>query len=131
MPNIPHNRLTFGDTECDAVLRAVRSGQWAQGPRVQELETALARLGGVQHAVCVACGFAALRLTLGALGVRTGDSVLVPAYSCVALANAALAWGATPIPVDVDAVHWNIEPAQCRLHIASSRARATIAINTF
>jgi perosamine synthetase len=131
MPKIPHNRLTFGDAECEAILRTVRSGQWAQGPRVEELETALAGLGGVRHAVCVGSGLAALRLTLGALGVQSGDSVLVPAYSCVALANAALAWGATPVAVDVDAVNWNIEPAQCRRQIEDSRPRAAIAVNTF
>ena len=91
MAEIPHNRLTFGDAECEAVLRTVRSGYWAQGPRVQELETTLARLGGVRHAVCVASGLAALRLTLGGLGVRPNDSVLVPAYSCVALANSVMA----------------------------------------
>src|ERR1039458_7346111 len=99
---VPHNRLTFGEAECDAVMRTVRSGQWAQGPRVQELEAALARMSGVRHAVCVASGLAALRLALGALGIRSGDSVLVPAYSCVALANSVLAWGAAPVPVDVD-----------------------------
>jgi dTDP-4-amino-4,6-dideoxygalactose transaminase len=131
MTEVPHNRLTFGDAECDAVLRAVRSGQWAQGPQVQELEATLAGMGGVRHAVCVASGFAALRLTLGALGVRSGDAVIVPAYSCVALANAAMAWGANPVPVEVDSVDWNIEPAQWRLQVESSRPRATIAVNTF
>ena len=128
---IPHNRLTFGEPECEAVLRTVRSGQWAQGPRVQELESVLARMGGVQYAVCGASGFAALRLTLSALHVRSGDSVLVPAYSCVALANATLASGATPVPVDVDPVNWNMEPAHCRQHMERSRPRAVIAVNTF
>lgn len=131
MREIPHNRLTFGEAECEAVLRAVRSGQWAQGPRVEELETVLARMSGVRHAVCVASGFAALRLALGALGVRSGDSVLVPAYSCVALANAALSWGATPIAVDVDGQHWNLSPAQCMPQVEGSRVRAIIAVNTF
>jgi dTDP-4-amino-4,6-dideoxygalactose transaminase len=132
MPEIiPHNRLTFGDPECDAILRTVRSGQWAQGPRVRELEAALVRMVGVQHAVCVSSGLSALRLALGALGIRSGEKVMVPAYSCVALANAVLAWGATPVPVDVDAVHWNIEPKQCVDNIASSRPRAIIAVNTF
>src|ERR1035441_1833357 len=128
---VPHNRLTFGEAECDAVMRTVRSGQWAQGPRVQELEAALARMSGVRHAVCVASGLAALRLALGALGIRSGDSVLVPAYSCVALANSVLAWGAAPVPVDVDGTHWNIEPALCRSHAERGRPRATIAINNF
>ncbi len=131
MPEIPHNRLTFGQNECDAVLRTVRSGQWAQGPRVQELEAALARMSGVRHAVCVASGFAALRLALGALGIRAGDAVLVPAYSCVALANSVLAWGAAAVSVDVDATHWNIEAALCRSHAERGRPRATIAVNTF
>jgi dTDP-4-amino-4,6-dideoxygalactose transaminase len=131
MPEIPHNRLTFGEAECEAVLRTVRSGQWAQGPRVRELETALTRLSGVRHAVCVASGLAALRLTLGGMGVRASDSVLVPAYSCVALANSVLAWGATPVPVEVDPTHWNIEPERCRAQIEISRPRAVIAVNTF
>jgi dTDP-4-amino-4,6-dideoxygalactose transaminase len=131
MPEIPHNRLTFGERECDAVLRSVRSGQWAQGPEVRELETTLARVGKVQHAVCVASGLAALRLTLGSLGIREGDKVLVPAYSCVALANAVLSWGATPVPVDVDAVNWNLEPKQCLQHAANSKPRAVISVNTF
>jgi dTDP-4-amino-4,6-dideoxygalactose transaminase len=131
MPEIPHNRLTFGEPECDAVLRSVRSGQWALGPEVKALEAALARVGGVKHAVCVASGFAALRLSLGALGVRRGDKVAVPAYSCVALANATLSWGAIPVPVEVDATDWNIEANECSREIASSRPRAVIAVNTF
>lgn len=131
MPEIPHNRLTFGESECEAVLRTVRSGHWAQGPAVKGLEAELARMAGVRHAVCVASGLAALRLALGALGVERGDQVAVPAYSCVALANAALSWGAIPVPIDVDAVNWNIEPAQCIQYMANSRPRAVIAVNTF
>jgi dTDP-4-amino-4,6-dideoxygalactose transaminase len=128
---IPHNRLTFGEAECDAVLRTVRSGQWAHGPRVEELEMTLARMGGVRQAVCVGSGFAAVRLTLGALGVRSGDSVVVPAYSCVALANAALSWGASVDPVDVDPLYWNLDLEHCRPPAESSRPRAIIAVNTF
>jgi perosamine synthetase len=131
MPEIPHNRLTFGEPECDAVLRSVRSGQWAQGPEVKALEAELAREGGVKHAVCVASGFAALRLAIGALGVQRGDKVVVPAYSCVALANAALSWGATPVPLDVNATDWNIEAKECSQEVARSSPRAIIAVNTF
>lgn len=129
--SVPHNRLTFGEAECDAVMRTVRSGQWSQGPRVRELESALVRLSGARYAVCVASGLAALRLALGALEIRAGDSVLVPAYSCVALANSVLAWGAIPVPVEVDPTNWNIEPAACRSWIERRPLRATIAVNNF
>jgi dTDP-4-amino-4,6-dideoxygalactose transaminase len=128
---IPHNRLTFGDAECEAVAQTIRSGHWALGPRVEELEVALSRMSGVDHAVCVSSGFSALRLSLGALGVRSSDSVVVPAYSCVALANAALAWGATPVPVDIEPVGWNIRQRDCCGVIASGRPRTVIAVNTF
>jgi len=128
---VPHNRLTFGDAECDAVLRAVRSGRWAQGPCVEELESTLARTAGVKHAVCVGSGLAAIRLALGALGVRSGHHVVVPAYSCVALANAALSWGATPVPVEIEETSWTLDAEKCRSLIESTRARAVIAVHTF
>lgn len=131
MVEVPHNRLTFGEAECNAVSRAVRSGQWAHGPRVEELETALAQMAGVRYAVCVASGLAALRLSLGALHVQSGDSVLVPAYSCVALANAVLAWGATPVPIDIEQGTWTIDPTKCRQHMETMRATSGIAVNTF
>lgn len=128
---IPHNRLTFSEAECEAVARTVRTGHWAQGPRVRELEVALARMSGAKHAVCVASGLSALRLSLGSLGVRSSDSVVVPAYSCVALANAALAWGATPVPVDIEPLSWNMGQVSCRDVMANHRPRAVIAVNTF
>jgi dTDP-4-amino-4,6-dideoxygalactose transaminase len=128
---IPHNRLTFSEAECEAVARTVRSGHWAQGPRVQELEAALARLGEVKYAVCVASGLSALRLSLGALGIGSSHSVVVPAYSCVALANAALAWGATPVPIDIEPRSWNLCQAACSDAVSAARPHVVIAVNTF
>ena len=132
MPKIiPHNRLTFGDAECESIVRAVRSGQWAQGPRVAELEAKLAEISGVQHAVCVGSGLAALRLALGSLGVGAGNLVFVPAYSCVALANAALSWDATPVPIDICDTNWNIDPTACERQATAAAPQAIIAVNTF
>lgn len=128
---VPHNRLTFGEAEVEAVTRTVRSGQWAQGPRVEELESELARIAGVKHCVCVASGFSALRLALGSVGVSGQDVVLVPAYSCVALANACLAWGARPVPVEVESATWNLDSRSCRRAMSDYGTKAIIAVNTF
>ncbi len=128
---VPHNRLTFGDEEAQAAADAVRSGYWAQGPRVKQLEELLVREAGGGHAVCVASGLGALRLALRALGVGPGDAVIVPAYSCVALANAVLAIGAEPIPVDVRADDWNLDPDRVREAVRVRAAKAVIAVNTF
>ena len=131
MSLIPHNRLTHGDAEVQSITEVVRSGYWACGPRTAVLEDALARRSGVTHAVSVASGSAALRLALKGLGVGRGESVLIPAYCCVALANAVLACGATPVLVEVRSEDWCIDPqAACAAAVASG-ARVAIVVNTF
>ncbi len=131
MTGVPHNRLTFDNAEVEAVSETIRSGQWACGPIVRDLEGKIASLAGVKHAVCVGSGLAALRLSLLGLGVGPAARVLVPAYSCVALANAVLACGAIPEPVDVREQDWNISPAACKAMLHEARPCAIIAVNTF
>ncbi len=132
METIPHNRLTFGPEEEQAVARVVRSGRWAAGSVLVELEARMAREAGVAFAVGVSSGVSALRLSLLALGVGPGDVVAVPAYSCVALANAVLACGAAPVPVDVDPHTWNLSVAGLRAAIAQQpKLRAAIAVHSF
>jgi perosamine synthetase len=126
---VPHNRLTFGEAEARAVAEVVASGQWAGGPRVQALERELGRRARRSHAIGVASGLAALRLGLKALGVGRGDEVIVPAYSCVALANAVLALGTTPVVADVGD-DWNLDP-RAVADARTGRTRAVIAVNTF
>jgi dTDP-4-amino-4,6-dideoxygalactose transaminase/L-amino acid N-acyltransferase YncA len=128
---VPHNRLTHGEPEAMAAVEAVRSGQWTSGPRVAMLETAIAARVGVRHAVAVASGLGALRLTLLGLGIHAGDKVLVPGYSCVALANAVLACGACPVPMDVCANDWNFDPRDAQNAREAEHPQAVIAVNTF
>lgn len=128
--NVPHNRLTFGEEEVQAVSGVLRSGQWAGGPRVEELEGALSARAGVKHAVAVGSGLSALRLALQGLGVKQGNEVIVPAYSCVALANAPLALGAIPIPVDVRGGDFNIDPKSVRSHV-TFKTKAVVIVHTF
>ena len=126
---VPHNRLTFGEAEARAAAEAVVSGQWACGPRVQALERRLGHRAGRAHSIGVASGLAALRIGLKALGVKHGDEVIVPAYSCVALANAALSLGASPVVADV-LDDWNLDPRAVAA-VRTDRTRAVIAVNTF
>ena len=124
---VPHNRLTHGRQEELAVAAVVASGQWAGGGRGEELERRLAERAGVPFAICVGSGLAALRLSLRALGVGRGSRVVVPAYSCVALANAALSLGAEPVAVDVTPGTWNLDAAAA----ARQQASAAVVVHTF
>lgn len=129
---VPHNRLTFGLEEELAVQRVVRSGRWTGGVELRELERRLAQTAGVAHAVAVGSGLGALRLALLALGVGAGDLVAVPAYSCVALANAVLACGAEPVPVEVEPGSWNLSVDALRAALAARPGiKAAVAVHTF
>jgi perosamine synthetase len=119
-----------GEQEAEAAAAAVRSRTLAQGPRNAELEAYWCELTGNTEAAAVASGVGGLRLALHALGVGAGDEVLMPAYSCVALLNAALVLGATPVLADVIPGEWTLDP-----HDAARRAgpntKALIAVNLF
>jgi perosamine synthetase len=130
--NVPHNRLTFSVEEEQAVLRVIRSGRWSQGEEVLALETEIAGVAGVSNAVGVGSGLGALRLALLALGTAPGSRIGVPAYSCVALANAVLALGAVPVPLEVEPETWVLSKASVAAEIASGRGlHAALAVHTF
>lgn len=128
--NVPHNRLTHGEEEAAAVSDVVSSGQWAEGCSVGKLEELLAEISGRRAAVCVGSGLSALKLGLLALGVGDGDEVIVPGYSCVALANAVLSVGATPRPAGVTSGDGNLDP-QHVVSLLSKKTKAIIAVHTF
>lgn len=127
---IPHNKITFDDKEVSVVQNVVASGYWAGGPIVQKTEKAISEFFNVKDSVCVGSGLAALRLALLSLKITEGDEVIIPAYSCVALANAALSIGATPIAVDNKRNDFNLDPCQVQQSL-SSKTKAIIVVNTF
>lgn len=72
------------------------------GPSVELFEREFASYVGVEHCIGVANGTDALELGLRALGVGSGDEVIVPTNSFVASALAVVRTGARPVLVDVD-----------------------------
>jgi dTDP-4-amino-4,6-dideoxygalactose transaminase len=95
-----------------AVDEVVDSGWWSMGPRVEEFEREFAGFVGVEHALAVANGTAALHLALLASGVGPGDEVVLPSLNFVAAANSIAHTGATPVFCDiVGADDLNLDPA--------------------
>jgi dTDP-4-amino-4,6-dideoxygalactose transaminase len=67
-----------------------------------KFERELAKKMGVEHALLVTSGTAALICGLAGLGVGPGDEVVIPAYTFIATALAPLAVGALPVIAEVD-----------------------------
>ena len=127
---VPHSRPFVGEEEAEAAAAVVRSRALAAGAIATEVEAEWCARTGASAAACVASGVGALRLGLWSLGVGAGDEVIVPAYSCVALLNAALVLGATPVLADVLADDWTLDPADAAAR-ATERTRAAIAVDLF
>ena len=81
------------------------------GPDVDAFEQELAEKTGVAQAVALSSGTAALHLALLLAGVERGDEVLVPSFTFIASAAAAIYVGARPVFVDCSAESWNLDPS--------------------
>jgi perosamine synthetase len=120
----------LGDTDIQAVLEVLRSGRLALGPRCAAFEQAMAAYAGVQHAVAVSSGTAALHLIVKALGIGPGDQVLVPSFTFAASVNAFLYEGAEPVFVELDPETCNLDVADLE-HRITPRTRAIMAVDAF
>lgn len=85
-----------------AALRVLRSGWYVLGPEVEAFEQAFAAYVGRKYCIGVGSGLDALTLSVRALGIGTGDEVLVPANTYIATVLAITANGATPVFVEPD-----------------------------
>jgi dTDP-4-amino-4,6-dideoxygalactose transaminase len=92
-----------------AIDRVLPMGKYTLGPVLEEFEQGFARYCGVEHAIGISSGTAALQLALAAMGVGPGDEVITQANTYVATAFAISYLGATPVFVDVDPVYANLD----------------------
>src|SRR5262249_26052072 len=110
MTDIPLAKPDLGEREEALVLEVLRSGRLSLGPMVERFERELAEWLGVDDAVAVSSGTAALHLGVRALGWGPGDEVLPSPLSFVASANCLLYEGARPVFCDVDPETLNLDP---------------------
>src|SRR5438105_1463907 len=93
-----------------AIERVCDSQRFIMGPEITALESEMAAMLGVRHAVAVSSGTDALLLALMALDIKAGDEVITPTYSFFATAGAVARLGARPVLVDIDETTFNLYP---------------------
>ncbi|MFJ9388697.1 DegT/DnrJ/EryC1/StrS family aminotransferase [Nocardioides sp. NPDC101246] len=118
----------LGEEEVAAVTEVLRSGWVAQGPRVAEFERRFADSQQAAHAVATSSCTTALHLALVVAGVTPGDDVVVPSFSFIATANAAVYVGARPVFADVSPVTGNLTAATVR-EALTPRTTAVIVVD--
>jgi dTDP-4-amino-4,6-dideoxygalactose transaminase len=126
---VPLTDVKMSEEDLAAVADCLRSGWLTMGPRTQAFEGAVAEWTGIEHAVAVSSGTAALHLACAALGLGPGDEVIVPALTFVATAHAPRYVGATPVLADVTSpLAPNLDPADVERRI-TEKTKAVIAVH--
>ncbi len=102
---------------------------WREGEYPAKVEERLQHYFNTSHAVTMDSGRSALLASLQALGIQTGDEVLVQAYTCVVVINAILFAGGTPVYVDIGA-DFCMDPDDIKKKI-TPKTKALIVQHTF
>lgn len=117
--------------EIDAAINGVLSATaFIGGRHADEFEKAFADYLGVGHCVAVGNGTDAIEIALAAIGIGDGDEVIVPANTFFATAEAVSNVGATPVFVDCEPRHYNIDPAKIEQQI-TPRTKAIIPVHLY
>jgi len=112
----------------DALNRGMISGT---GPHVKLFEDLLSQTVGRKYALATNSGTMALVVLLQALGIGSGDKVLVSSFTFVAPAAACRLVGATPVLVDIDKESWTIDPKKAEevIHRLDGKVKAIISVD--
>lgn len=107
----------------------LRPWTWKKGRAVNDLRSCLRESLNAEPFL-FSSGREGLFALLDALGITTGDEVIVQAYTCVVVPNAIAATGATPVFVDIVKDTLSLDPVE--LHKAiTPKTKAIICQHTF
>lgn len=110
--NIPFSPPDISEREIESVVETLRSGWITTGPKTKEFEKQIAAYVGTDRAVCLNSSTAAMEMTLRLLGIGPGDEVIVPAYTYTASCSVICHVGATPVMVDIQQDHPEMDYAK-------------------
>jgi len=113
-----------------AIQSVITSTSFINGPDVRLFAQELSEWMGVKHVIPCGNGTDAIQIALMALGLRTGDEVIVPVHTYAASAEVIALLKLKPVFVDVDPDTFTIDLANLE-KIISHRTRAIIPVHLF
>lgn len=102
----------------------------SEGPFVKEFENNFSSYLGKKYGVAVCNGTVALETALFAAGITKGDEVIMPTFTIISCAAAALRLGATPVLVDAEPDTWNMDVTQIEGKI-TNRTKAIMPVHIY
>ena len=126
---IPLYKIFTDDEDIKLITNIVKRGNnWALGPEIEELEKKLANYVGVDYCLTLNSGTSALHASLLSSGVGNSDEILVPSFSFISTANAALFVNSKPVFVDIEEETFGMNPELIEQNI-SNKTKAIIPMD--
>ena len=128
---IPVSEPLFDGNEKKYLNQCIDEG-WisSEGPFVKEFEEKFSSYLGSRYGVAVCNGTVALETALFAAGITKGDEVIMPTFTIISCAAAALRLGAKPVLVDSEPETWNMDVTQIEGKI-NDRTRAIMPVHIY
>lgn len=128
---IPLANPNFGSVEKKLLKQCLDTG-WVSsiGAFVDRFAQDFSKTINVKYVLPVNTGTAALHLALIALGIKSGDEVIVPALTFVASANAVTYVGAKPVFIDIEPETFNLDTKQLE-NIITFRTKAIMTVDLY
>jgi dTDP-4-amino-4,6-dideoxygalactose transaminase len=114
----------------ESVADLIERGDFTNGAAVADFEHAFAAYCGARYCVGMSSGLDALRLALIAGGLRTGDEVIVPAFTFAATFEAVTQAGGVPVVVDVSETDYNLDVAKAESAVGD-RTRFLLPVHLY
>nr|WP_184240691.1 DegT/DnrJ/EryC1/StrS family aminotransferase [Conyzicola lurida] len=129
MLDLAHQHRAVETLVAEGFARVMAASSYILGPEVDAFEREFAAFCGVPHVVGVGNGTDAIELALRAAGVGRGDSVVIPANTFVATAEAVVRAGASVVLADCgDDYLLDVDDLRMRLN---PRVRAVVAVHLY
>ena len=126
-----HTSYWESRNEIDAAIkRVLESGTYILGEEVEAFEQEFATYCEARHCVGVGNGLDALHLALLAVGVGSGDEVIVPSNTFIATWLAVGQCGAVPVPVEPMELTYNMDPSRVEAAI-TARTKAILPVHLY
>lgn len=120
----------LGEEERESINEVLDSGRFLQGPFVEEFESRWADVVGVDHAIAVTNGTAAIQLALNAIGLEPGDEVIVPSLTFGSTATAVVHQAGIPVFADIDRAIYTLDHTDIE-HRITDNTEAIIPVHLY
>ncbi len=118
-----------GEKITQAISSVITSGKYSLGDRVKEFEETFAKYCEVKYGVGVNSATDALKISLKALGIKSGDEVITVSNTAVPTVSAIREIGAIPVFVDIDE-YFTIDVSKIE-GVITKKTRAIVPVHLY